>query len=186
MTDTENSVKYVCQNCMPAELPKRPLKATDPNDMLMYYRIKCREEHRGRCDSERRQEDLKEENTKLKKQVDDLKRLLRILPILRRQNKDLSSKLDSQNAHEKASAALHEREIKKLKSELQRSKQENLNLARLNKNSTKLNPKRPNLNAIFKQKRILEANYRKLESEKESLEEECKLLNESMDNLLGK
>ena len=137
MTDKENTDKVVGHETlfdidstgMPIAASRKPLTQSDLNDKTVFWKMQYVE--------------LMKQKEILRKQVDNLKLMVK-------DKKEISEKL----AAEQASSSQYQEEIKKLKAEVNRKRQEILQLKRNGRNSKPIQ-KHPNMNKVFKEKRLL-------------------------------
>ena len=168
MTDKEKIVSYethfgLDKNDKPIELCKKPLTQRDLEAQPIYWKMKYVEANRRYLESQRDLETCLGENRILKGQKENLKELLKEMPSLRRDKKDLSDL-----------SAKYEAELELLKSEMNRFKQENIRLVNDNRVLKSSNPQQRNLNGVYKSRRILEKKNENLQNELEDMRLEAR------------
>ena len=127
-----------------------------------YWKDSFFEEQRRRRESDRKLDTCQRENHILKKQVENLKSLLRELPALRREKKELSALITK-----------HEAENESLKTKLEKSETENVKLIKTNRELKTENPQQRHMNGVYKSRRLLEQKNENLASQIEDLKKEC-------------
>lgn len=164
MTDKEKIVSYethfgLDKKDKPIELCKKPLTQRDLEAKPIYWKMKYVEANRRYLESQRDLEACLGENRILKGQVENLKELLKELPSLRRDKKDLTDL-----------SVKHEAEIELLKSEVNRFKQKNVRVLKSR------NPQQRDLNGVYKSRRILETKNKNLQKDLEDIKVDCRSL----------